>query len=107
MRNFDAKTAKARKQSHLGMEEYLWSEESLVSNIDSEWLLSDGIDSIIRLQPFRSVGVILREFLEYVRADIAVSLLDTLRHFVTLLCGDSRFSISQERLHEVSDVSSS
>lgn len=57
------------------MEEHLWSQESLVSNFDTERLLGDGVDSVVGLDPLRHLGVVLGKLLHYVWADVRELLL--------------------------------
>ena len=68
------------------------------------YLLGDGVDTIVRLEPLVWLGVILVELLGNVRADVTELLLDGLGRLKGLLWWDSRFSLPQQLLDEVSDV---
>lgn len=52
------------------MEEYLWSKKAFITNIHLEWLLSDGVDTFILLNPFPEIIVIFAEFLYYVWTNV-------------------------------------
>ena len=57
------------------MEEDLWAEESLVAHVDVEWVLADRVDTVVLLDPFGWVRVVLGELLHNVWANVAVALL--------------------------------
>ena len=64
-----------RLASYLWVEEHLWSQESLVSNFDTERLLGDRVDSVVGFYPLRHLRVVLGELLHYVGADVRKLLL--------------------------------
>ena len=58
------------------MEEDLWPQEPLVSDVDGEGLLGDGVDAVVLLDVLVGVGVELVELLGDVGRDEAVALLN-------------------------------
>ncbi len=60
---------------NLRVEEYLWSQEALVSHVDGELFLADGVDASVLLDPLGSVRIILAELLHQIRTDVTEALL--------------------------------
>ena len=52
------------------MEEYFWSKEAFVSNVNIKSVVIDGVFSLILFDPLSRVTVILVELLGNVRADV-------------------------------------
>lgn len=57
------------------MKEDLGSQEALVSHVDGELFLADGVDAGVLLDPFGPVCVILAELLHQVGTDVTEALL--------------------------------
>ena len=79
----------------LRVEEYLGSEELLVSDVDLEGFLGDGVDAAILLDVLVRVRVELVELFGDVRAHVAVALLDGLGRLQRLLRRDADLALSQ------------
>lgn len=62
-------------RSYLRVEEDLGPQEALISHVDGELLLGDGVDARVLLDPLGSVGVILVKLLDQVRTHVAEALL--------------------------------
>ena len=75
------------------MEEYLGAEELLVSDVDLEGFLGDGVDAAILLDVLVRVCVELVELFGDVRAHVA--LLDGLGRLQRLLRRDADLALSQ------------
>lgn len=60
---------------HLGVEEDLRPEEALVSDINGELLLGDGVDARVLFDPLGAVCVVLAKLLNEVGAHVAEPLL--------------------------------
>ena len=75
------------------MEEYLGAEELLVSDVDLEGFLGDGVDAAILLDVLVRVRVELVELFGDVRAHVA--LLDGLGRLQRLLRRDADLALSQ------------
>ena len=92
----------------LGVEEGLRTQETLVTNIDIERPLGDGLNTLVLLDPLLTTRVILPELLHDIRADVAVGLLDTLGDLTGHGGGNSgTLTISHQLLDERSDGASS
>lgn len=59
------------------MKENFRSQESFIADIYDELLLVDRIDTRVLLDPFPGIQVVFGKFLDYVRANVAVFLLQT------------------------------
>ncbi len=86
------------------MEENLWPKEPLVSDVDGEGLLGDGVDAVELLDVFCWILVELVELFGDVWTDVAVPLLDGLSRLQRLLRRDADLALAQQRLDEASDV---
>jgi len=80
---------------NFGVEENLGTEETFVTNIDGEWLLCDGFDGSVLLNPLVSSLIVLLELLSHVRADVAVCFLDGLSN-IEGLSGGNAFALSHQ-----------
>ena len=65
--------------SYLRMKENFWSQKPLVTDIDRELFLGDGVNSVVLLDVLVWVRVELVELLGDVGTHVAVSLFDCLR----------------------------
>lgn len=70
------------------MKENLRAQEPFVADIYDKLLLVDGVDPCVLFDPLPRIHVVLGELLDYIRADVAVFLLqtDTHTHKVTRVC---------------------
>lgn len=64
-----------RQTSYLWVKENFRPQESFIANIYNEFLLVDRIDTRVLLDPLPGIHIILGKFLDYVRANITVFLL--------------------------------
>mmetsp|Transcript_71745 Transcript_71745/g.149801 ORF Transcript_71745/g.149801 Transcript_71745/m.149801 type:complete len:215 (-) Transcript_71745:669-1313(-) len=85
---------------HLGAEEYLGREESLVADIALPGLLGDGVDGVVLLDPLVRLGIVLAVLLDDVWAHVAVRFLDFLGSLEGLLGGDGLASLAHQVLHK-------
>lgn len=52
------------------MKKDLWSQKSLVSDVDGKWLLSNTVDTVVLLHPFAGFLIILGKFFGDIRTYI-------------------------------------